>query len=161
MSIQMTGADLIDLAIRIEVEGERFYRQAARLATNEEAQKLFTLLANEEIAHRRVFEGLVPAQMMPDIVPETWEQATAYISDTVDRSFFRNADAPIRQVPDGSSLSDMLRSAIAFEQQTLLFFSTLRDLVEPSSRPMVDTIVAQERDHVHRLSTMLDAMRSS
>lgn len=52
-------------------------------------------------------------------------------------------------------MDDMLRQAIAFEQQTLLFFGALRDLVQSSNRPIIDRIVAEERAHVRRLSAML------
>lgn len=155
MSIQLSGADLLDLAVRTETEGERFYRQAAEQAGAEEPRALFTYLAEQEVRHRETFQALGPAIVVAALDTETYEDVAGYIASTVDRAFFVSGDAPIRDVPAGLTLREMIASAIAFEQQTLLFFYTLRDLVQPANRPVLDAIVAEERAHVRRLSALL------
>lgn len=154
MSIQLTGADLIDLAVQTEIRGEAFYRQAASQAKTQETKELFTHLADQEIRHKQVFQGLASSIVTTEIDSTAWEEALAYIESTVDREFF-SPNAPIRTVPQGATEAEMLKQAIAFEQQTLLFFYTLRDLVQPVNRPIVDRIVDEERAHVRRLSAQL------
>lgn len=156
MSIQITGGDVVDMAVQTEVEGERFYRAAAQRSNDSaEARALFTYLADEEARHKQAFEALSDSIVVTEIDPTTWEEGIAYIRATVDRAFFQGANAPIRTVAQGASVEDMLRQAIAFEQQTLLFFGALRDLVQSPNRPLIDRIVAEERGHVRRLSAML------
>ena len=58
MSIQLSGADVIDLAVQTEVRGERFYRQAAQAADKPQARQLFSFLADEEVRHKKLFQGL-------------------------------------------------------------------------------------------------------
>jgi len=154
MSLQLSGADLLDLAIETERRGERFYRAAERAAADPGAKELFRELADQEIAHRRTFERLGGAIVITEIDPSDWDEALAYIRATVDSTFFAD-DAPIHQVAVGPTVADMLRQAIAFEQQTLLYFSSLRDLVQPANRPLVDQVIAEERSHVRRLAAML------
>jgi len=60
-------------------------------------------------------------------------------------------------IPAGSTVREMIERAITFEQQTLLFFYTLRDLVQPVNRALVDSIVSEERSHVRRLAAMRSA----
>lgn len=154
MSIQLSGADIVDLAVQTEVRGERFYRQAADAADRPEARELFVYLANEEVRHKQVFEGLASAITVTEVDPTTWEEAMAYIEATVDREFF-DPEAPIRTVAVAQDVGGMLRQAIQFEQQTLLFFHTLRDLVRKPTVPIIDGIIKEERSHVRRLSAML------
>jgi len=55
----------------------------------------------------------------------------------------------------------MLRQAIAFEKDTLLFFVSLRDLVQPANQPLVDGIAREERRHIAQLGRMLAQARGS
>ena len=155
MSIQIPAVTSSIWPWQTEVEGERFYRAAAQRADRAEARELFVFLANEEARHKQAFEALSDSIVVTEIDPTTWEEGIAYIRATIDRAFFQGTNAPIRTVALEATMDDMLRQAIAFEQQTLLFFGALRDLVQSSNRPIIDRIVAEERAHVRRLSAML------
>ena len=157
MSIQITGGDVVDMAVQTEIEGERFYRAAAERAASAEARELFIYLANEEVRHKETFEALSDRIVVTEIDPTTWEEGIAYIRATIDRAFFSGTNAPIRAIALGATVEEMLRQAIAFEQQTILFFGALRDLVQPPNRPIIDRVVAEERHHVRRLAAMLPA----
>jgi len=160
MSIQLSGADLIDLAIQTETRGERFYRQAAAATDKPEAQELFAYLGDQEVLHRRTFERLSGAIVVTELDPTTWDEITAYIDATVDSAFF-SKDAPIQAIPASATVEGMLTQAIQFEQQTLLYFGSLRDLVQPANRILVDQIIAEERSHVRRLAAMLKQVRAA
>lgn len=153
MSIQLTGADIVDLAVQTESRGEIFYRQAAALANSAEAKALFEYLANEEVRHKQIFAGLGAIIVVHEIDPTTWEDAVDYIVSTVDREFFQPG-APIRGIPEGASLDEMLGQAIAFEQQTLLFFYTLRDLTQAANRDIIEHIIVEEKSHIRKLVGM-------
>ncbi|MHB1293988.1 MAG: ferritin-like domain-containing protein [Anaerolineae bacterium] len=155
MSILLNGADVIDLAVQAETRGERFYREAAEAALDADARALFSFLREEEIRHKQVFEGLAHGIVLAELDPSTAEDVMGYIAATVDQAFFAKDDATIRLVPAGADVPDMIRRAIAFEQQTLLFFHSLRDLVQPANQALVDRIIQEERSHVRRLAARL------
>ncbi len=159
MSIQMTGADVIDMAVQTELHGERFYREAAGRATTDEARQLFEFLAAEETRHRQTFEGMATGIVATEIDPGTWAEALNYIDAAVDRAFFTSPQAPIREIARGATEGDMVRQAIAFEKDTLLFFISLRDLVQPANQPLVDGIAREERRHIAQLGRMLAGLR--
>lgn len=156
MGILLSGADVVDLAVQTETQGEAFYREAANKADSKQARDLFTYLAVEELRHKQVFEKLGDAITISDLEPAEWQEALDYINATVSQTFFTDG-TPIRAIPQGSSVREMVERAISFEQQTLLFFYTLRDLVQPANRQLVDAIVAEERSHVRRLAAMRSA----
>ncbi|NLG27561.1 MAG: hypothetical protein GX557_06595, partial [Chloroflexi bacterium] len=88
MSVQLTGADLIDLAVQTERRGERFYRDAEAATTQADAQALFKYLGDQEVAHRKLFERLGSAIVVTEIDPSAWDEALEYIEATVDSAFF-------------------------------------------------------------------------
>lgn len=153
MSIQLTGADIVDLAVQTETRGEGFYRQAAALAATPQAKGLFEYLANEEVRHKQLFSGLGNIIVVSELDPTTWADAVDYITSTVDREFFQPG-APIRVIPQGATLDEMLGQAIAFEQQTLLFFYTLRDLTHSANRAIIEQIIVEEKSHIRKLASM-------
>ncbi|MCE5258766.1 MAG: ferritin family protein [Chloroflexi bacterium] len=156
MGILLSGADIIDLAIQTEEKGEAFYREAAKKTGAKDACELFTYLADQEQRHKQVFAQLGNAIVVSDLEPAEWQEALDYINATVSQTFFSDG-TPIRAIESGSSVREMIERAIAFEQQTLLFFYTLRELVQPANRRLVDSIVAEERTHVRRLAAMRSA----
>ena len=154
MSILLSGADVVDLAVQTEVRGEAFYRQAAQQAQQPEARELFSYLADEEVKHKRIFQNLASSIVFAEIESPDWQEAMDYIAAAVDSEFFAK-DAPIRSAPKGATIDEMVRQAMTFEKQTLLFFHTLHDLVQAPNRPVIDNVIAEERRHVVRLARML------
>jgi rubrerythrin len=153
MGILLSGADIVDLALQTETRGEVFYREAEKLSTTPEARELFSYLADQELQHKLIFSRLGGAIVETEVETAEWQEALEYIDATVGQTFFADK-APIRSIPAGSSVREMIERAITFEQQTLLFFYTLRDLVQPVNRALIDSIVAEERTHVRRLAAM-------
>ena len=153
MGILLSGADIVDIALQTETRGEVFYREAVGLSTSPEARELFTYLAEQELQHKRIFANLGNAIIETEIEAAEWQEALDYINATVGQTFFAD-NTPIRSIPAGSTIREMIERAISFEQQTLLFFYTLRDLVQPANRTLIDSIVSEERSHVRRLAAM-------
>ena len=52
-----SAREIIDMAIKIERNGENYYRQAIAKVTDESLQSLFLFLADEEYEHARRFEA--------------------------------------------------------------------------------------------------------
>ena len=154
MTTQLEGLDILDLAIQTEVRGEAFYRRAAQLAADPDAVQLFSSLADQEVAHKRIFEELARESSVGDVSGPDWDELREYIAATVDRSFFQESSA-IRSIPAAASLAEMIARAISFEKETLLFFYELRDLVRAADRGTLDDVVSEEKRHIRRLAALL------
>jgi rubrerythrin len=48
--------DVFDFAVKIEEKGENFYRESARVIPQAEVKALFENLADEEVAHKKLFQ---------------------------------------------------------------------------------------------------------
>ncbi len=71
--------EVLQLAVRMEIDGMEFYEEASRKSSNKLAEDLFEQLADEEDAHRRKFEQIYDSfkkrQEWPDIEPPSDEGA--------------------------------------------------------------------------------------
>lgn len=70
---QLRTIEVLQLAVRMEVEGKEFYQTASQKSGNRLARELFEQLAREEDVHRRKFEEIYQAlkrgQNWPDTEP--------------------------------------------------------------------------------------------
>jgi rubrerythrin len=72
-SDQAKTLEVLQLAVRMEVEGKNFYQEASQKSKNKLPRELFQHLANEEDVHRKKFEEIYEAlkrgQNWPDVKP--------------------------------------------------------------------------------------------
>ncbi|MEK7313793.1 MAG: ferritin family protein, partial [Deltaproteobacteria bacterium] len=56
--IRFSAEEVLDMAIRIEENGERFYSDAARMSKKDNVRELLNSLAQEEFKHKKYFMEL-------------------------------------------------------------------------------------------------------
>ncbi len=78
-----TASDVLNFAIRIEEDGELFYRRVANFPNTDEIRSLFNQLADEEI-HHRIFTEML--EKINDVrPPETYPgEFMDYLRDYID-----------------------------------------------------------------------------
>jgi rubrerythrin len=143
------------LAMRIEENGERFYRGAAQTLEDKAAKDLFRDLAEEEVRHKAIFESMFSKmesyQMDERYSGEYLEYLRAYVDDKIVFSK-RDVDRELREVRD-------VRSAIRFamhrEMEAILYFLEMKNLVSKGQQSSIEKIVEEERRHFTTLSRAL------
>jgi len=92
-----------DYAMQLEKEGEIFYRQLAEEANHEGLSKIFTMLANEEVKHYKMFQKLsknsdtvtIPTMEVfkeaKEVFAEMSKDAVAYSYEDQQIDFYRRA----------------------------------------------------------------------
>jgi rubrerythrin len=155
MGIVFSGPEVIEMAIRTEENGEKFYQTHAEKAEEENVKSLFTYLANEETKHIEDFSKLY------DIVKETgetifgdYEEFKAYMETFADSKFLTNFTAESDKIKDSKDISEIIEFAIGFEKETLLFFYGLLDFISEKGRDIVKNIIEQEKTHVKKLTSI-------
>jgi rubrerythrin len=151
----LTGDEIIEIATRLEENGEAFYAAVAEKATNPAIKALFHDLAEQEQHHRRAFQ-----QMGRDVVelalsPEQWDEFQAYTGALLQQSFFSRPEHALNLASQARDERQALQAALGFEKETLLFFHELHDAVRGPGKQTVDRIVQEEKCHIQRLSGML------
>lgn len=153
----LTGDEVIEIAIRLEVRGEEFYRASASSATSASVQLLFTDLAEQEVHHRLAFERMGRDVVELALSPDQWDEFQAYTNALLDQSFFSRRQGAISELAQALDEREAVESALAFEKETLLFFHELRDAVRGAGKAVIGRIIDEERRHIQRLATALAA----
>lgn len=154
----LTGDEIIEIAMRLEENGEAFYNAAAENATTPDVKALFEDLAMQEQYHRRAFQ-----QMGRDVVelalsPEQFDQFQAYTGALLQQSFFAAPESALNVAAQAEDERSALQAALDFEKEAMLFFHELEDAVKGPGKQTIAGIVQEEKQHVLRLSGMLAAL---
>jgi len=153
MSI-LNAHDVVRFAIRIEEDGELFYREAARLTEDGEAKALFSRLADEEVGHRKIFQT-ISENLGEYAPPETYDgEYMAYLRDHIDgKAVFREDLKGSLKAHLGSVLT-AIDFAIGRETDSILYYQEARVFVPGRQQGVVDRIIEEERKHFILLSNV-------
>lgn len=146
--------EILELAVAIERTGERFYRTAEEKLTNPRVRETFRFLALEEVEHERDFKAMLERLGRFDPGEAASEDYYAYLRAYVDNVVFTQEGAA-EAAATGIDEKSALRFAMQREQDSILFYLELRDLVPHDERPVIEHILDQERAHYRKLAGLL------
>jgi len=150
------ATDIIEMALELEKSGEIFYGAVAKKVASADVRALFEDLAEQEKHHYAAFEkmsGTVWDQSQAS--GEEWDQYLMYLQATIQSAFFQGSDKALVLAEQVSDEKEALQMAVDFEKETMLFFYDLRDKVSEADRPVVEGIIAEEKNHMRRLAAMI------
>jgi rubrerythrin len=152
MDIFLDASDVLQFAIRIEENGEAFYRKAASIVKDGEVKKLFDHLADEEIKHREFFKHLLDdvGRYRSDIT--FTDEYMAYIKDYADSKVVFTKEVmeeKLSRVKDEKAALDL---AIQMELDSILYYHEIKGFIIEREHKTIDRIIEEERRHFNRLS---------
>jgi rubrerythrin len=145
-----SAREIIDMAIKIERNGENYYRQATAKVTDPSLQSLLLFLADEEHEHARWFEAFKER-----IKDSAEDRKLAEISGTMLQSVVGNQrfsldDADLAEL---DSTEELVGIAIEFEKDSILFYEMLQAFIEDSETlRQLNEIIAEENRHIEMLN---------
>lgn len=159
MSILFNASDILEAAIRIEENGEVFYREAARKTKDEEIRKMFEFLANEEVKHRRIFSELLSQTDEPKTSETYPDEYMEYLKVFADQHVFNKENAGLFKVKLIKTPKQAVKIALKAELDSILFYLEAKNLIPSGSFEAVDKIVEEERRHYLRLLKIQGEMK--
>jgi rubrerythrin len=146
--------EILDLGIRIENNGEKFYREAQQKVALEELKMLLGRLADDEVAHVGFFTRKKEALKSKPEDPELEKLASTVLQGILgDQTFSLKEVNPA----DLETIDDLLNLAIEFEKDTILFYELLTDLVtRDDTLKGLQEIIEEENRHVAVLQAFKD-----
>lgn len=151
----LTGDEIIEIAVRLEEKGEEFYGTAAHRTATADLKALFEELAIQEQYHRRAFQRMGRDIAQLALSDEQWEQFQAYADALLEQRVFDKPEGALGSAAEAQDEMEALHAALGFEKETLEFYREIRGVVRGADRKTVDRIMAEEEDHIRRLSGML------
>jgi rubrerythrin len=150
-----SGQEIIEIAVRIEENGNEFYNAAAEMVKEDNDIKgLFLDLAEKEILHISIFQKLAEkfdAESFDFEAPD----ASAYINHLAESHIFGKPDT-------GKQLASMLKTpregleiAYKFENDSVDFYTELLKHTRSDSKKLVQQIIDEEKEHAGDIKKFL------
>jgi len=149
------ASDIVEFAIRIEENGENFYRYATQLTNDEEVKRSFQNLAQAEAQHRQLFERLL-AVVESGRPPETYDgEYAAYLHNYVDGNIIFKKEMLTQELEKIKNVKDAIAFAIRRELDSILYYQEIKNFISEKEHPTIERIIEEERKHFKGLSSLL------
>ena len=145
--------EIFQFAIRIEENGEAFYRDMAkRFESDHEAAELFLQLAEQEIEHKNFFSSLLKS--IADYSSDSYnEEYFLYLRAFADNSIFAGAELK-KQLEAINDAKGAIKFAMNRELESVLYYQELKLLVKTEKQGTLDRIIDEEKKHFLKLHDM-------
>ena len=144
-------SEALDIAVRMEQEGQAFYAEAAEKMTHPFGRRMFLSFVNDEQRHEQIFrqmareEGCLPAET-DEIKPEG---PTKRI-----RAIFR--DTTKDAVSPGADGVELIRAAMEVEERAFRLYSEMAKATDSATeRSILEKIAREENEHSRILDDTL------
>lgn len=141
--------EIIDIAIKIEKNGETYYREAVEKISNPSLKPVLLFLADQEHEHMEWFEKLKAKMRTKEGNRKVAEISESMLQSLVGDQTFSLEDADLSEV---DSVEKLIELAIELEKDTILFYQILQSFIEDSDTLKgLDEIIAEENRHIELL----------
>ncbi len=131
--------DIMEIAIRNEIQAAEFYTRAAEKFSNTFIKELFTDLAAEEQKHRKTLENLKTRDSLHQVFKETNDYK---VSETVEEP----------EVSENMTPADAIALAMKKEEEAMNYYATLaKECNDPQLRETLLELSTMEQGHKTRM----------
>ena len=149
-----TLSEIIDLAIRIEKNGENAYRKAQEEVSNPSLASMLQWLAEEEVEHVKWFTRLKEKTATLAEDPKLEEMGKTILQGVLGDQAFSIKDADFSKIEDINSLLEL---SVEFEKDTVLFYEMLSAFIDDEETlSQLDKIIEEEKRHVQLLEEFFE-----
>ena len=136
----------MDVAVKLEENGEQFYRSAAGRSKNAGIRELLNWLADEEARHAKAFQRMKDLLPFPEDGDVAEKLSGEILKGAVDKRLFSLEETDLAALND---MAEVMEHAVELEQDTIIFYEFIAAFIEEAS--VLDDlmkIVKEEERHV-------------
>lgn len=142
-----SGEEIIEIAVRIEENGNIFYTEAAlAIGDSKTVKKLFLELAQKEISHIATFQNIAD-HFQPESFEFSKEDAEDYINHLADNHIFSKKDSGSNMAKKVHNAKEALDIAYKFEIDSVNFYTELLAKTKSDSKKVILQIIEEEKEH--------------
>lgn len=144
--------EIFDLAMRIEENGEGFYRAASQGISNQSIRSMMEWLADQEARHRGWFAGRKNHVKAKTNNIQVEDLGTRILKDIVGDQIFSLKEVDVSKI---NTFGDLIAIAIEFERDTVLFYEMIETLVgDKTTAEQLSEIIKEEHKHISLLEDL-------
>ena len=144
-----SAIEIIDLAIKLEKNGEAVYRDAIGKVSKPGLAPLLDWMADEEVKHADWFADLKHKLETKKENPFAAEMSRELFNEMLGEKNFSLKEVDFASI---ENLEDMTAVFIEFEKDSIIFYEVLKPFVEdPVARRYLQKIIDEEKHHIELL----------
>jgi rubrerythrin len=150
-----SGQEIVEIAVRIEENGNEFYTAAADMVhENNDIKGLFLDLAEKEILHISIFQKLAE-KFDSESFDFGTEDASDYINHLAESHIFGKPDSGKILATRIKTPKEGLETAYKFENDSVSFYTELLKYARSDSKRLVQQIIDEEKEHAADIKKFL------
>jgi rubrerythrin len=145
--------EILDMAIKLEQNGEMVYRDAVAKISNPELISLLEWMADEEVEHANWFAELKLKLDQKSVNPFMEKMSRELFNDLLGDKNFSLKDVDFSAV---NVIVDLMAIFIEFEKDSVRFYQVLEPFIEdPVSLESLKKIIDEENCHIKSLQELM------
>jgi rubrerythrin len=150
-----SGKEIIEIAVRIEENGNEFYTSAAEaIKENNDIKGLLLDLAEKELMHIAIFQKL-EERFEAEKFEFNADEASDYISYLADQHIFGKAGTGKALAKTVHTPKDALEIAFKFETDSVTFYQELEKRTESDAKNLIHQIIEEEMEHAAEIKKFM------
>ena len=147
--------EIIDLALQIEKNGEKVYRNAIKRVTVPAVCTLLEKLADEELEHVEWFSSLKQKIKSTTDDSELMETGKTILNSILGNQAFSLDDVDLSKI---DRIDDLVKLAMEFERDTILFYEMIRSFIANTEElNHLAKIISEENRHIQLFQEILNS----
>ena len=163
MPIRFNADEVLRIAVLLEDNGAAFYAEAAELSSCTPSKGMLLGLAEKEREHARMFTGMLRELSETEREPTAYDpfnEMEFYLEDMAKRAGALAKNPPIAEKGTCPTVQSILATALEKEQESITFYTCMRELVPPKlGRERISKIIQEEVGHVADLHREMAALK--
>jgi rubrerythrin len=145
--------DICDIAIQIEKNGEKVYRDAQKIAHDVKLRELLGWMADDEKRHIQWFLNLARNIQKTTKDPQIEALGKSLLRDSIGNQTFSLTQKKINQAV---TIEQIIKQSIEFEKDTIIFYEMVSKFIDDEEIiAQIERIIEEERGHIKTLRTNL------
>lgn len=145
-------ADIRNIAVQIERNGEETYRNAGLASTDPEVAAILARMAEDERRHAEWFAAIRSKKTLSEEQREVEALGRTLLQEMVRGNTFLLEQSELERT---KTVVEVLARAKVFEQDTILFYQFIQGLLEePEAALWLDKIITEEHNHIRQLERL-------
>ena len=149
-----TAGEILGMAVQIEENGQRFYREASENAAKSELRDLWQWLADEEAEHKSIFLAIKSSAGKAG----DHQHWAAQMGEEILQSLVKDRGFSLEEVQFSSVREEreLIEIGLQLEEDSIQFYEILLSFIDdPDTVGHVNKILSEEREHVRLLKQRL------
>ncbi len=150
-----SGQEIVDIAVRIEENGNEFYTAAAGVIGEQTDTKgLFLDLAEKEVMHIAIFQKLAE-KFNAESFDFQAEDASDYINHLAESHIFWQTRFGKNLALQVKTPKEALEIALKFENDSVSFYTEMLKYARSDAKRLVQQIIDEEKEHADEILKFL------